>query len=59
VLVPLQEYTWHDYAGPTTQICVLLYSLFISYRVVRKSTLPSVPGLGLLLGLVWLNSWVN
>lgn len=59
VLVPLQSYTWRDYAGAGIQIVALLFTLTISYRVVRRSTLPSVLAIGVLLGLVWMNSLLN
>jgi hypothetical protein len=47
--------TWRDFGAAGAAILTVLLTLIACYRLVRKSTLPGIPMLALLVALMWAN----
>jgi hypothetical protein len=53
--VPMRPPTWRDYGATAAEIVIMLLLMTISYRLVRRSTLPGITAIGVLLALMWAN----
>jgi hypothetical protein len=59
VSFPVRGQTWRDLAGVGVQIITAMLIMVISYRLVRRSTLPGVATIGLLMALAGANVFLN
>jgi hypothetical protein len=52
---PLKPVTWRDYTTTGIKIAGALLMLAMAYRLIRRSKLPGVATIALLVGLLWAN----